>query len=58
MEIGPMANFQYFIGDKRTGEIAVVDPAWDVNFLRSEAARLGYRIVAVFNARPSDMSMA
>ncbi len=43
-----MANFQYFIGDKRTGEIAVVDPAWDVNFLRSEAARLGYRIVAVF----------
>lgn len=48
MEIGPMANFQYFIGDKHTGETAVVDPAWDVDFLRAEAKRLGYKIVSVF----------
>ena len=27
MEIGPMANFQYFLGDERTKEVAVVDPA-------------------------------
>jgi len=43
-----MENFQYFLGDKSTKEIAVVDPAWDVNFLRSEAKRQGFKIVAVF----------
>ncbi|OGX27885.1 MAG: hypothetical protein A2787_04100 [Omnitrophica WOR_2 bacterium RIFCSPHIGHO2_01_FULL_48_9] len=48
LAVGPMANFQYFLGDKRSNEIAVVDPAWDIDFLRSEAKRLGYKIVAIF----------
>jgi hydroxyacylglutathione hydrolase len=30
MELGPMQNFVYIIGDERTREAAVVDPAWDV----------------------------
>lgn len=47
-ELGPMNNFLYFIGDKKTGEIAVVDPAWDVDFLRNEAERKGYQIKAIF----------
>ncbi len=46
-EIGPLNNFIYFIGDKRTSEIAVVDPAWDVDFLCREAEKKGYKIVAV-----------
>lgn len=48
MELGPLQNFLYFIGDPQTKEIAVVDPAWDVSYLRREAGKSGYKIVAVF----------
>ncbi len=48
MEIGPMNNFIYFLGDAKSGQIAVVDPAWDVNFLRKHAKENGYKIVAIF----------
>ncbi len=48
MQVGPMQNFQYFIGDAATKEIAVVDPAWDVPFLCKEADKLGYKIASVF----------
>ena len=37
--IGPMENFSYFIGDAQTKEVAVVDPAWDADFLREEAQK-------------------
>jgi len=37
MEIGPMQNFQYFIGCAKTRQVAVVDPAWDIDRLVSEA---------------------
>ena len=47
-ELGPLQNFLYFIGDKRTREIAVVDPAWDVDFLCREAKKNGYKITNVF----------
>ena len=45
---GPMANFQYFIGDATSGEIAVVDPAWDIDFLCSAAKKEKYKIVSIF----------
>lgn len=48
MEIGPMENFQYFLGDARTKEIAVVDPAWDVDYLCDQAEKNGYIIKGVF----------
>jgi glyoxylase-like metal-dependent hydrolase (beta-lactamase superfamily II) len=48
MEIGPMNNFIYFLGDAQSGQIAVVDPAWDVNFLRKQAKEKGYTIVSIF----------
>ena len=48
MEIGPLQNFIYFIGDNTTKEIAVVDPAWDVDFLRDEANRMGLKITNIF----------
>ncbi len=48
MELGPLANYLYFIGDSRTNEIAVVDPAWDVDYLCAEADRHGYKIVSIF----------
>ena len=30
LELGPLANFVYIVGDPATRECAVVDPAWDV----------------------------
>lgn len=48
IEIGPLQNFIYFVGDARTREIAVVDPAWDVEFLRREAKKSGYTITSIF----------
>ena len=47
MEIGPAGNFIYFIGDGRTKEVAVVDPAWDAEFLSLEAEKNGFTITGV-----------
>lgn len=44
MEIGPMQNFQYFIGDAQSREVGIVDPAWDIDFLRARAQQSGYQI--------------
>ncbi|MCA9406010.1 MAG: MBL fold metallo-hydrolase, partial [Candidatus Omnitrophica bacterium] len=46
--LGPMDNFLYFIGDKQTNEIAVVDPAWDVDYLCAAAEKNGYYIKSIF----------
>ena len=47
-ELGPLQNFLYFLGDERTKEIAVVDPAWDVDFLCQQADKNGYKIKSIF----------
>ncbi len=47
-EIGPLNNFLYLLGDPETKEMAVVDPAWDPDFLSNEAKRLGYKITGIF----------
>ena len=47
-EIGPLNNFLYLLGDPETKEMAMVDPAWDVDFLCKEAKKLGYKITKVF----------
>jgi len=44
MEIGPMQNFVYFVGDQDTREVLVVDPAWDVDAILKKAADEGYKI--------------
>jgi hydroxyacylglutathione hydrolase len=31
LELGPMENYIYFVGDPNTREVAVVDPAWEVD---------------------------
>ena len=43
-----MQNFIYFLGDAAAKEIAVIDPAWDVDFLRQEAKKNGYAITNIF----------
>ncbi len=47
MEIGPMANFIYLLGDPKTHQAAVIDPAWDVTQIRKEAEQDGYEITHV-----------
>ncbi len=47
-EIGPLNNFIYLLGDPQTKEMAIVDPAWDVDFLCKEAKKLGYKITKAF----------
>ncbi len=48
MELGPLQNFLYFIGDAESQEIAVIDPAWDVEYLCDQADSKGYKIKYVF----------
>jgi len=31
MELGPMQNFVYLVGDREAGECVVVDPAWEID---------------------------
>jgi glyoxylase-like metal-dependent hydrolase (beta-lactamase superfamily II) len=46
VEIGPMQNFAYLIGDREKREAVVVDAAWDVDALIDIAERDDMRIVA------------
>jgi len=45
LAVGPMQNFIYMIGSKRTRECLVVDPAWDTQGLVDFAQQEGLRIV-------------
>jgi hydroxyacylglutathione hydrolase len=38
VELGPMANYVYLVGDPQAREVAVVDPAWDVDRIVDMAA--------------------
>jgi len=45
MVAAQMRNFMYLLGDPRSREALVVDPAWDVGSLLDTAAADGYRVV-------------
>jgi hydroxyacylglutathione hydrolase len=42
--VGHMANFNYLIGDRSSGELAVIDPAWDANLIKQKASELNMTI--------------
>jgi glyoxylase-like metal-dependent hydrolase (beta-lactamase superfamily II) len=44
MELGPMQNFVYLIGDPLARECVVVDPAWDIDGIVETAQADGYTI--------------
>jgi len=44
LAVGPMANFIYLIGSKRTRECLIVDPAWDTGALIEIAEGDGMKI--------------
>jgi glyoxylase-like metal-dependent hydrolase (beta-lactamase superfamily II) len=48
LELGPMQNFIYLIGDPHTREAAVVDPGWEVPAILSAVERDGYRVTKAF----------
>jgi glyoxylase-like metal-dependent hydrolase (beta-lactamase superfamily II) len=47
MECGPMQNYVYLIGDPATRQVAVVDPAWDVESIVQAARQDDYTISKV-----------
>ncbi|MBI4003671.1 MAG: MBL fold metallo-hydrolase [Candidatus Omnitrophica bacterium] len=48
LELGPMQNFIYLVGDPTTREAAVVDPGWEVPRILRCAEDDGYRITKAF----------
>ena len=44
LQIGPMANYVYVVGDPATHKAAVIDPAWNVDAIIDEVVREGYEI--------------
>jgi hydroxyacylglutathione hydrolase len=44
MELGPMQNFVYLIGDPATRECVVVDPAWEIDTIVDTAQADGFSI--------------
>jgi glyoxylase-like metal-dependent hydrolase (beta-lactamase superfamily II) len=45
MELGPMQNFVYLVGDRERGECVAVDPAWEIDTIVRTAEADGMRIV-------------
>ena len=45
MEIGPMENFVYLVGSKKSREVFVVDPAWQVDTVLRVAREENLKIV-------------
>src|SRR5437667_10437542 len=44
MELGPMQNFVYLIGDPQARECVVVDPAWEIDTIVETAQARGMTI--------------
>jgi len=49
IQVGHMAVFSYLIGDEKTGEAALVDPAAEVDLLLREAETRGLSIRYIIN---------
>ena len=45
LEVGPMENFIYLIGDKNKRECVMIDPAWDVDSVLRVAAKDDMKVV-------------
>lgn len=45
MELGPMQNFVYLVGDALTRDCVVVDPAWEIERIVEAAAADGMRLI-------------
>ena len=48
LELGPMQNFAYLIGDPASREAAVVDPGWEADKILKTVEQDGYRLTKAF----------
>ncbi len=46
IEIGPMQNYTYIVGSRDTREVAIVDPAWDIDSLVKHIEEKGFKLTA------------
>ncbi len=46
LQLGPMANFVYLVGSKASREVALVDPAWEIDTLLKHVEARGLTAVA------------
>ena len=46
IEVGPMQNFAYLVGDRETHEAVIIDAAWDVDMLVETAERDDMKVTA------------
>jgi glyoxylase-like metal-dependent hydrolase (beta-lactamase superfamily II) len=46
--LGPVQTNTYLVGDQETGEAVVIDPAWDGDFILTEAGKRGWRIGSIW----------
>ncbi|MBI4217625.1 MAG: MBL fold metallo-hydrolase, partial [Elusimicrobia bacterium] len=44
IEVGPMANFLYLVGDKIKKEVLIVDPAWQMDTVFKTVEREGLKV--------------
>ena len=45
--VGPMDNFIYLIGSKSTREVAIIDPAWDIDALLNHIKEKELKLASV-----------
>ena len=45
--VGPMDNFIYLIGSKSTREVAIIDPAWDIDALLNHIKEKDLKLASV-----------
>lgn len=48
LEVGPMQNYAYLIGDAETKDAAVIDAGWDLPAILTTLERDGYRLTRAF----------
>lgn len=46
LQLGPMQNFVYIVGSAKTREVALVDPAWDIDALLNHLDEKDYKLTA------------
>lgn len=47
IEIGPMQNYTYIVGSRDSREVAIVDPAWDIDSLLQHLDEKDYKLTAI-----------
>ena len=55
--VGPMDNFVYLIGSKSTREVALIDPAWDIDALLETCSKKRLKTLIGLNYALSSRSL-